>query len=294
MSWIALSIWAGFVWALGSISDKFVLSKLVKKSVVPVIMTGAVGFIGGIISILVKGLEPLPLTHLLLALLAGFFFIMFAIFYFKAAQIEEVSRVTPLFYLSTLFTALIAGIFLGEIFTFTKYIGIALLFAGAMLISLRKPYSIRLGKAFWFMVLMAIFFASNWVITKYLVTTSDVWTVFAYTRIGGFITLLHIVWINRSALKETYAETKLKAYSIMTIKEFVTLSGVLSVTIAATSGYITLISALTATHMLFVLVFTIFLSLFLPKIIKEDLDKNTVIIKVIATSSMLAGVYLVS
>ncbi len=294
MSWIALSIWAGFVWALGSISDKFVLSKLVKKSVVPVIMTGAVGFIGGIISILVKGLEPLPLTHLLLALLAGFFFIMFAIFYFKAAQIEEVSRVTPLFYLSTLFTALIAGIFLGEIFTFTKYIGIALLFAGAMLISLRKPYSIRLGKAFWFMVLMAIFFASNWVITKYLVTTSDVWTVFAYTRIGGFITLLPIVWINRSALKETYAETKLKAYSIMTIKEFVTLSGVLSVTIAATSGYITLISALTALHMLFVLVFTIFLSLFLPRIIKEDLDKNTVIIKVIATSSTLAGVYLVS
>ena len=288
------SIWAGFVWALGSISDKFVLSKFVEKSIVPVVMVGVISLMGGVVSFFVKGVEYLSPFNIFLALLGGFFFTLFAIFYFKAAQLEEISRVTPLFYLSTLFTAIIAGLFLGEIFTVTKYIGIALLVLGAVSITLKKPYSLKLDKAFWFMILVAIFFATNWVITKYLVGFADAWTIFTYTRIGVFLAIVPIIIVSRRALVDTYKTSKFKAYGIMAIKECVTLTGVLAVTIAATSGYITLISALTALHMLFVLVFTILLSLFLPKIIKEPIDKHTISLKVVATLLMLYGVYLVS
>jgi len=144
------------------------------------------------------------------------------------------------------------------------------------------------------MMLVALFFSLNWVVTKYLSELTDPWTIFAYARIGSFLFIIPAIVLNIPTLKQVYRKSGARAYAVMATKEYVAFSGTLAITIAAATGFITLINALVSVQILFVLIFTIFLSLFFPKIVKEEIDKHTITLKAIATTAMLAGVYLVS
>lgn len=133
--WAIFSILAAICWAIVNIVDKYILTKWVRQPIIPVIILGVVGLIASAIVYFIYGFSYLSYFNILLALVAGIFYILMSIFYFKAVKIEEVSRVSPLFYLSPLFILIFAAIFLGEIFTPLKYLGISLLTVGAILIT---------------------------------------------------------------------------------------------------------------------------------------------------------------
>jgi len=147
--WIFFSILAALCWAIVNIVDKYILTKWVRNPLIPVIILGIIGLIASIIVYFIYGFSYLSYFNIFLAFIAGIFYLLMSIFYFKAVKIEEISRVSPLFYLSPLFILFFAAIFLGEVFTPLKYLGIFLLVFGAILISSRNLSKISLGRAFW-------------------------------------------------------------------------------------------------------------------------------------------------
>lgn len=289
MSWILFSILAVIVWAVVNIIDKYILEKLIKKPIIPVIFVGVVGLVGSIIVYFTRDFSELSYTNIGLAILAGIFYILMAVFYFKAVKLEEISCVVPLFHLTPIFVLILALIFLGEIFTPIKYLGIFLLIMGAVLISSKGSLKINFGRAFWFMIFSSFALAINQIITKYLLNFADFWTIFSYVRIGAFIAVIPLFYIN---YKDILFLTK-KPLGFVVLSESLNLIAVLFFTIAISVGFVTLVNALTSTTSFFVLIFTVMLSIFYPKILKEEISKKTVLMKLVAIVMMFIGVVLI-
>jgi len=220
-----------------------------------------------------------------------------SIFYFQALKIEEASRIIPLYSLSPLFILILAKCFLDEVLTPVKYFGVFLSILGAVLISsksFKDLFRIRSGKAILFVMLSALSISINAVLSKYLLKFTDFWTIFAYTRIGTMITIIPLFCIYLPELININKKYGKKVITIMSGNEVLNLLAVLLVTIATSIGSVTLVNALSSLHLFFLLLITIILSIFRPKILKEEFNKSILSLKIIATILIFTGVILMT
>lgn len=292
--WVIFSILAALCWAVVNTVDKYILTKWIRTPLVPVIIVGIIGLAASIVVYFVHGFAPLSSFNVFLALIAGIFYIIMTVFYFKALKIGEVSRIIPLFYLSPLFILIFAGIFLGEIFTPLKYGGIFLLIMGAILISSENPLKIRPTKAFWWMLLATISGAIDALLTKHLLNFADYWTIFAWIRIGTIIGMIPIGYLYLPELINTVKEHGKKVLAVISANEALNILAVLLITIATSIGYVTLVNALSSIQPFFVLLIAVILSIFYPSILKEEIGRSVVFLKLLAVVLMFVGAILIT
>ena len=291
--WALFSILAALSWAISDIIDKFVLTKWVKTPMVPVIILGFVGLIASIGIYFIYGFSSLSYFNIFLALVAGIFNALMVVFYFKAVKIEEVSRVVPLFNFVPLFILLLATIFLGEIFTPLKYLGIFLVVGGAVLISIKDFSAFKISKAFFWILLGSFIISITAVLIKYLLNFTDYLTIFAYNRIGVFIGIIPIAYFYIPELKHIIKTHGKKVAVVMSVSEIINLIGLLLITIATSFSAVSLVATLAATEPFFVLSAMVFLSVFYPRILHEEIGKSTILVKLGAIILMFIGAVLI-
>jgi len=165
---------------------------------------------------------------------------------------------------------------------------------GAIIISLKNIHKFKLSGSFWLMVVSSFSFAVYAVITKYLLGAADYWTVFSYIRIGVFIAIIPIIYFNFSELIFFVKKSGKRISGLVSLNETIRLSGGLFITIASSTGSVTLANALAAIQPFFVLFFTIILSVFYPQIIKEENGKSAVVTKLFAITLMFIGAILIT
>lgn len=292
--WIFFSILAALCWAIVYIIDKCVLTKWARSPFIPMVMLGIVGLISSIVIFYVHGFSFLPKFYIFLTLITGVIWGIQNIFYFKALKIGEVSRVIPLFYFSPLFVLIFAGIFLGEVFTPLKYLGIFLLITGAILISSKGFTKINFDKASWWMILSALGLSIYYILIKYLLNFTDYWTIFAYMRIGATIGLIPIFYIYFPEFIAMVRKHGKKVIIAMSTTEILNLMAVLFISIAASVGYIGLVNALSTLDSFFVLLFVVILSKFFPSILREETNRALIVQKTIAIVLMFIGVMIIT
>lgn len=293
-NWIVYALLSGLFMAIVNLIDKYILTKWIKQPMVPILMMGVIGFVWSLIIYFVQGFSFLSQTNILLTFLAGISFLFMAYFYFRAAMIEEISRVVPLNYIAPFFVSIQALVFLDESFSAKKYIGILFLILGAFLISLKKPFKLHVGKAFWLMILSSFALSIHLVITKYLLSFADFWTVFSLSRIGLFLALLPVFPKYYSDFVSTLKNHGRKVVVAMTVNESFALLASLFITIAASSGFVTLVNALSSVQPFFVLFFAVVLSIFFPKVLKEEIGKSVILLKFVAMALMFTGAVLIT
>jgi len=293
MSWLFYSLLAPLFWAIGNVGDKYVLSKWLKHAMGALMAFGIFGIIAAAIIFGVRGFGNVPLGLVFGCLLSGVLYMFANVYYFRAVQSGEVSRIIPIIYTEPLFTAAISAVILGEIFTPLKYLGVVLMVAGAIAISYHKTTGFKFSKGVWFALIASILFALNTVATKYLVDNMDFWMVFAYVRVGTFISLIPAAFIYKSAFKELIS-LKPKGMALLALTNTLGFSGILSFTYAATLGFITLTTSLSVAQPFFVLLFTLALSIFYPNFIKEETGKKIFFQKLFAIVLMFVGVLLIT
>lgn len=291
--WIILAISSAALFAVVNIIDKIVLEKWVKDPLVPTIITGFINLIVGFIIFALLGSSSLSLTNIALAFLAGFLGHVSIIIFFRAAKSEEISRIIPLFYLEPLFILVIAAIFLGEIFTPIKYLGILMLVFGAVLISLKNFKKIRFGKSFWLMILSAIILSIVAVLIKYLLGYADFWTIFAYSRFGVIFALIPVLYLSYQNLLNTLKLHGKKVLVVMSLSETLSIAAMLLSIAAVSIGYVTLVTALGSVQPSIVLLFSIILSIVYPKVFEEELKKSIITQKIIAVLFIFIGAILI-
>lgn len=292
-SWIVLSLLSGLLMAVVNLIDKYVLTRLVKQVMVPLFILGLIGLGPGLLILLVKGGLWLAWPHLLMGVGAGFAFLAMSYFYFRAAQVEEISRVVPLFYLAPIFVTAAAVFLLGEMLSIRAGFGIATLIGGAALISWRWPLRLRPSRAFRLMVLAAAAMAAYTVAAKYLLGFTDYWSVLAISRIGMAVGLVPFFFGYRSELKTTLSGRHgLKVAGLMAGNEVIALAGSFFFIMAAARGPIAVVNAVASTQPFFVFALSLVVTMVRPRLLGEDLGWGNLTFKFAAILIMFAGLVL--
>lgn len=293
MPWQLLTILAVFIFAVTTIIDKFLLTKWVKNPIIPPLFFGLLGLITSFIIYLFYGFSYFGKMNIVLALIAGIIYMLGEFFYYKAVKLEEISRVIPLVYLSPLFILILAAIFLGEIFSPSKYFGIFLLVIGSVIISSKNFTKINFNRAFWFAILSALLFSFIGIITKYLLNFADFWTVFSYVRIGAFLASVPVFYFYLKDFPLIVKESGLKSIGFLIFNAILLLAGILLLTIATASGPVTLVGALTSFQPFFTFILATSFTIFFPSILKEEISKSLVFQKIFAIILIFIGTLLI-
>jgi len=297
MDWVIFSLLSRALWAADNVVDKLLIGKHLKDSVVLTLIAGISALFLSLVIIIFNGLSWIGFIPVVLAIFAGTIQILAIFAFYQAIAKEEISRVIPLFQFTPPFVLIFSFLFLGEVLTTSYYFAFVLILAGGFLISLQKTEGVfKLRNAFWWMVLSSLIYAVQVIILKSLYVTYPFWDLTVYLGFGEFLptlTLLLFMPNFRNRFTGSLSNLKPVGWVLLTLAIFFVAIASLSGFWALTSGPVSLISVFRGFQSVFVLIYAILFSIWLPKILKEELNKRILGIKAIAIFLMVTGLYLI-
>ena len=294
MEWYIFALLAPAFWALNNVFIKFLITNKY-KSYFPMIFT--VISMDAIFAIAIAALTSIStiFPYSILAFLTGLMPLLAFWFYLNALIKEEVTRIITLFQLIPVFVALISLVFLNEILSAQKYVGIALIVTASILISYKKSGTKSFSSALKFMIPFGIIIATYTVIDKILLGYLDFPSVFFWNIIGTFTGALFLLSLSnlRQELTRTLSTVGKKGVFTTFIGESLYVMGTICSLIALSLVDAPIASALFGLQPLFVFFYMLLLSLFLPKILNEPKTKPIILLKISAIALTFIGTWLV-
>ena len=297
MHWLLFAILGPLSWAISTHIDKYLVDKYFHDSDTAV-LTVFTAVIGMFALPVIWFFEPrvffLSLTAMAVMTVSGFLYMGAMLFYLRAIQSEEASAVAPFFQLSTIFTLLLAYVFLGENLRLLQLSGVVLIVVGALTVSWNgRAFLPRFNMRLLFLMAGATFIvALSAVLFKYFAVEETFWGTTFWTFVGEFIfgaSILLIPGYYQQFVK-LFRHSPGAVIGINAANELINLGGGLGVRFASLLVPVALVSAVSSTTTLFVFAFGVLLSLFFPKLGREDLTTRNLLRKGTAALLVTAGV----
>jgi len=295
-NWIIFAILSPFFFVLSNIIDKFVLEKKIKNIYTYGVIVGLCGLVSGILVFLFT-LQPFGLISSFWAILTGLIYGFSYLIYFKAVSTSDISTAVTLLFIYPIFTALFAFIFLQEKLALVKYIAIILLISGAVLMSLEKSKDkrgikdrYRIKVVLWLMLAVAVIMGIFNTVAKFTLESLSYWNVYFLTWVGAAIVLMFplIFKKNKIALKDSF-----KFIHLIVYQQILAFIGLLMFFIATSLTKVSIVAALDVLRSPMAFIFMILISLFRPQLLKESINKETILRKVFAIILIVAGIILI-
>ncbi len=217
--------------------------------------------------------------------------------YYKALQSDDASVVVSLFSLGKVFVPLLAFFALGERLSPSQYLGfLVLVISGALLTLNGSPKGgWRPNASFWWMMLCALILAVEAVAYKFVFLSLGWGTGFAWGTAFSFLFALPLL-LPKAVRQDIRAHWPAfrKSFPLFALEEFLTFAGSGASTFAISLASVTLVSAISASQPLFVLLFALLLSRFLPGAFREDLSLQALARKIPLFGAMVAGILLIA
>jgi len=301
ISWIIFAFSGPICWAIATHMDKYLVERYFKYGDVTVLMIFT-ALIGLLLLPFIFFYHPevfaLDIKSILVIALSGILYMTAMVFYLRALQSEEASAVVPFFQTVPLFGFVLAYVVLGEILSRSQLIGGALILSGAVILSLkfgRKKTKIK-KRLVLLMVICSFLLAISSIIFKFFAIRDEFWIttfwMYAGEALFGFI-LLAIP----SYFKQFSKMLRLNTGAVLAINgvdEIINLAGGIGVNFAVLLAPISLVQAISSTSILFVFLFGILLTIFFPKLGKEDLSARNLIQKGTSAIFIILGVIIIS
>ncbi|HEX4296371.1 MAG TPA: EamA family transporter [Rhizomicrobium sp.] len=296
MTWIVLAFCGPVLWAASTHIDKYLVERFFKDSGVGalLIFTALIGlfglpFIAAFVDVFAIGATGIAVTSL-----SGLLYLTAMYFYLRALQQEEATVIAPLFQTSTLFTYAIAYFVLHERLTGTRLLGGLLIIVSAAAISYEPGHRFKLGIVAPILACTATLAASS-VIFKFFAIKDAFWAVtfwsFAGEALFGAV-MLAIPRVRRDFLG-MFKKSPGAVIGINAANELINLGGGLAMRYASLLGPVSLVQAIGGTTSFFVFAFGVILSLFFPKLGRENLSRESLVQKGVAVILIVAGVILI-
>lgn len=293
LPWLFYALFAPLMFGIVNLLDKFLTRRFsyVTLNVLSGLSTGV-----ALLALPFVGLN-LPTGIILLCFFAGALWFLAGFPYFKAIQIEEVSRVVPLWQLAVPMTVVFSLVFLGERLSSTSYAALALIFCGAFLVSVKDlKNTLRLTPAFWLMVAAAAFVTSASLITKWLYSSAGFWQVQVLLLIGNFIAAAVAFAFFGKLRKGCLGDLK-KARpglkSVLLSRLVVEIVGYVAFNVAILTGSVSLTMVLDGLTGFFVFAVATIISVWWPALFREELSRKALLMKAAAIVMIFAGLVLV-
>lgn len=318
--WLFITVGAYFINAGVYVADKFLLSKKIHSSIAYAFYVGIWSIFNVFLLLLAPWRAP-SLQELTLDLLAGFLFLVTLVFWYKALHQSEASRVVPIVgALVPIFSFILSFVFLGETLSQQQFIAFIILICGGVLISIKhtKVYSYQkvvnrfreiIGDIFGEMpagvqptsrllvnsVVAAVFFATYYVLMKYIYMYQPFVSSFVWSRLGSFIGVLLMLFVPdwRSIIIKQQRGTKTpKNMLFFLLIRLAAAAAFIMINRAISLGNVAIVNALQGVQYLFLFVIILIVSAKFPKILHEQLGGGVLLQKLIGTIMVCLGLYL--
>ncbi len=300
MSWLLIALSSYLILAVVYLIDKYLLMGSIPNPKVYAFYSGVWGLLILVLIPFVGFYIPQP-SQIILSFLAGIFFIYGLFWFYKALQLFEPSRIIPTVGgMLPLFTAgLVYVVSRGkETLSWPDFLAFILLILGSVLITYEKSKKISL-KSLQVSVIAAILFAFYFVLAKYIYLQQPFWSGYIWIRIGAFFTALYFLLFSTNVKEEIFKKGRIipKSAGLYFFNQGLGAGANILQNWAVALAplvFIATINALQGTQYAFLLVFTVFLSLKFPKILKEEISKEILIQKIIAILLIGGGLVLLA
>lgn len=298
-SFLVFSLLAAFFWAIANLLDKLVLEDFLDDPVSVTFLTSIVGFLIALAAPFFSKIGRSSISAIALMMLLGAFSVLPLYLYMKSIQLEEVSRVVPIFSLEPVFVLILGAVFLQEYFTKVKYVGIFLTVAGAVMVSSKRFgkefFHLSANKAFWLVISSTLLYSIYQVAARAFLYRIDFWNLFFWSRIGTLIpvALFVIHGPTRENLIDLIPNLGSHRIDLIGFSELVNNLAILLQIVALSLGPAALVVTATSVHPLILLVLLLGASYLFDKDVGEDLSRKALAIKTISATMIILGIYFI-
>ncbi len=297
MSWFWIAIIPPALYAAGNYVDKAILSKRVGGGIGTIIIFSC--FLGTLTIPFILWLEPnalsiSPLTAGIL-IINGALTVIAVLCYLYAIEEHEISGVIPLLQLTPVFGFIIGYLLLGETLSSMQIIGSAIIIIGALIISLDfgEVGELKIRRKVLLMATVSAFiFSINGAIFKFFAIDEGYWRTQFWEYIG--IAILGIIFFMaipnyRQSFLSVFKKNSGSTIGLNIIAEAIMFTADLTMNFATLLAPVALIYVVNSFQPVFVFVLGIILTILIPNIINESMERRRVIQKVLTISVMTLG-----
>ena len=297
MNWLFLIILAAFLFAIVDVFDKIFSCQKIKSVYTLSVLTGIITVFFTSFLLFFVNLKIGLGWPLFFIVISQIFYFLLWIFWWKGLRATEVSRSTAIYSSNPIYTSLIAVIFLSEQLSIIKWIAIFLIVAGTILCSYEKKENKKTSSfnIMYLLIILAALCASlGNIFSKVALQTIHPFLADILAAYVGLPLCLSLLF-KKEVLSETVASIRNKEIIIpLIIRGFISSLAVVFFYLAMQAGPISLVSAAYGVNPVFVFAISIFLSLFFPKINKENLSREVLFLKFLAIFLIVGGVVLIN
>lgn len=301
MSWFFLALIPPALWAATNHIDKVLITKHFRDN-----RAGAMVIFSSLLCliilpfILIYHPEALnmPFTHALILILKGALGIIGFFLYAKALANEDASVIAPLFELTPIFTYFLAYLILGETLANNQIEAFFIILFGAILISLDLDQRIKLkAQVLFCLILACIIYAISSVIFKNYALIHTYWPAMFWSFAGVAISGTALYLFSkpfRDDFLSTFKKDGRHTLSLNLFNESLNYIAIFLSNYCILLAPIALVSIVGSFQSVFVFIFGIILTLFLPHINQESLVKKHLVQRIVAIAIILLGSYLLN
>lgn len=279
---------------MAGVLDKLILSDHISDSKSYIVCQIFAQQIFTVIIIIVMGANfTYPASAI--ALLAGAMQVLPSVYYLRAIQVEEISRVAALEYLYPVFVFLGAALLLGENLGLKNYAGGALLLASTFLISYRHGAGVSaLSPAIKPFFSYWIFTAVYYLILKCLLSSLSEWDLYTWSSLGNLIASMPLLANSgvRGEVSGFLGKGNFAIGALLSEEAFQFLGMIFSI-FAYAAGSVAMVTSVGALQPIITLMLVLALGIILPGLLKEETDRNSLIQKSISFIFVAAGIYFI-
>ncbi|MXY45151.1 MAG: EamA family transporter [Dehalococcoidia bacterium] len=299
MSWIVVTLLSSAVLGMIGVLDKAFLYHYARSHLTLPFLIGLGHIPIGIVFIAISPLDDLTFPAVGWSLAAGIFGGLGGVIFFRVVARREVSRAVPVTQTFPIFVAPMAVLFLGESLRIFDWFAILVTVAGAVMISIRQDAGGRglvIDRSFYELLLASLLMACMNLAAKQALETLPVFLVHGLRSLG-LVPMLLAFSVRRESVDELrrMVAERSPALAIFGVNEYVIANTGMILNLWATSlGPVSLVTALSASTSLFLLVYSILLSLRFRNMLGEQVGRQAVIVKSVATTLIVVGVAVIS
>ena len=291
MLWLIAAVSAYLILAVVSLTDKWLLVGPIPSPKTYIFYIGTLQIFALFLIPLTGFVIPGPF-QILLALASGALFVFGLYWFFKGLHLFEPSRIVPAVGgLVPIFSFLFIFIFSGgqEAIALKDFLAFLLLVAGSVLLTWERSQKLSWA-SIKISLIAAVLIALSFVSAKYVYLEQTFWSGFIWIKAGSFLASMFFLFLfGKEILAEVFkkkeAVARKKTTVVFLLNQGAGAGGNILQNWAialAPLAYVAFINALQGVQYAFLLILTIFFSLKLPRLFKEEISREIIFQKIIA------------
>lgn len=296
MPWYIFAAVTPLFYSFTNFIEKFLIEKKIKDPLGITALSCLASGIIGIFIALITGFSNPGTGQIMILIFAGILLTFYLIPYYEALKIEDASRIIPLFQFIPVITLILSTIILKETLSGKQIFGMLLVVFASFFISAEKVKggTFRPRKSLYFMFLASFMYGLVGIIFRFVVREASFWTTLSYEYIGSGVggVLLLLIPKVRKNLQNQFNAVKSSA-GIISFNSSIAIIAQVSESYALSLAAVPLVNIIGSIQPAISLVEGIILTKKFPHLIKEDISKSTLTLKLISILIIFVGMYLV-